>query len=269
MEDNNSKRPKKKPENPIREWISDNLRYIMLFGGIALAAVLIFVAVRAFSGSRQNDTGAEPTPTVSVSPTPTETPSATPTETPEATQTPEATPTETPTPEPTVEVTATPEPTPAESLTEANADVSGVITTYMNSLASADADTAASVLESIDDADRAAISEGAYADSYNNINVYTYPGDVEGSYVAFVRYEYTYAGYGTMLPALTQFYVYTDESGNLRIASEQTQQTKEAYMSELLSRADVSELVSSVQSEYDAALASDPALAEYVASISQ
>ena len=277
MEENRRKRPEKKPENPVREWISDNLRYIMLFGGIALAVVIIAVAVNMFAGpgdadedSQQSSAGSSVTSEISSSSEGdssedsgdgTDADSSTDSES-EADADPSVSESAEPAEEGSVQ-----EASPA--LSDADADVAGVVTAYMNALVSGDADAAAAVLENITDEDRTAIAQGVYADSYDNFTVYSYPGDTDGSYVAFVRYEYTYPGYGTPVPALTQFYVFTRDDGNLCIASEATQQSKANYMNSLLEREDVAQLVSEVKSAYEAALASDPALAEYINSISQ
>ena len=258
------KRPARKPENPVKEWISDNLRYLMLIGGIIILVVIIFFVARAIIGNGSDSSSAASVSTVSeskdesdaadekstsvdssansseVSVTPTETPEATPTE--EASQ--------------------------DVSLTEASADVTNVVTTYFNALSSGDASAAASVLESISDEDSAAISQGLYSTSYTDIKVYSYPGDVDGSYFVLARYNYTYPGYETAVPALTQLYVFTRDDGSLCIASDETQQTKSELFDEILKRDDVSSLVNEAKAEYDAVLAADPSLAEYINGLS-
>lgn len=289
MEDNKRKKPARKPENPMREWISDNLRYIMLFGGIALAVIIIAVAVRMFAGtdettdnSSQSVSDTSVTSEIDSSSDTEDSSSNTEDETDEVSEESESSSSEVSESESSSSETSEPESSETETdqnssaeqeteetLTDAGEDVSGVVTSYMNALVSGDADAAASVLESITDEDRTAIAQGVYANSYNNFAVYSYPGDTDGSYVAFVRYEYTYPGYSTPVPALTQFYVFTRDDGSLCIASEATQQAKADYLNSILTREDVAQLVSEVQGAYDAALASDPALAEYINSISQ
>jgi hypothetical protein len=262
VENGRRKRPVKRPENPVREWISDNLRYIMLFGGIALAVVIIVVVVRAFGPSGQEDgaqQGSQITSEISGESS---------LETSQETEDMQAE-------EPEASITTQPESTSEPSgqaqdgteavLETAGADVENVVSTYLNALAAGDTQTAASVLETMSAEDAAAIEQGLFSDSYSNFSVYTYPGEEEGSYVAFVRYEYTYPGYDTLVPALTQFYLFTAEDGRLLIASAQTQQAKAEYMESLLEREDVSELINTVRGEYDAALASDPSLAQYIA----
>ena len=258
--DNNGKRPVKKPENPVREWISDNLRYLILIGVIIIVAVAIFFVARAImqEGSKQTNASSvsqqnttESTTDITSKSTSADTSSVSiKSESTAATQTPTA------------------EPTQEASLTEASGDVSNVITTYFNALSSKDASAAASVLETLSDEDSAAISAGQYASNYTDISVYSYPGDVDGSYFVLAKYNYTYPEYTTLVPALTQFYVFTRDDGSLCIASEETQQSKAALFDEILQRDDVSALVNEVKTQYDAALASDPALAEYINGIS-
>lgn len=276
MDENRKKRPAKKPENPVREWISDNLRYILLIAIIAVAAILIFVMVRALMGNSDTSTSVQSSVSVVSESSETSNESSSSTVSDSSTisesSTSESSVTSDSSQEDETTVssssTETSETSTQTELETASADVTTVINTYLSALAAGDADTAASVLETLDDEDRAAISQGLFANSYNNAEVYTYPGDVDGSYVVFVQYDYTYSGYSTSLPALTQFYVFTKDDGSLCIASEATQETKADYIASVTANEDVQTLISTVQGEYDAALASDSALAAYVASLS-
>ena len=56
MDEERNKRPVKKVENPVREWISDNLRYIMLIGGIALVVIIAFVLFTVLGSKGGQDT---------------------------------------------------------------------------------------------------------------------------------------------------------------------------------------------------------------------
>ena len=269
MDGNKRKRPVKKPENPVREWISDNLRYIMLFGGIALAVVIVVFAVRAFTGGVSSDSSSiQSSADTSINSGENDTTQDVSGETNSDGEDQEL-----------KEDNSGEQNGDAESesgsgqeeeaaLEPASEDITNVVSSYLNALAQKDADAAASVMESMTAEDRTAISQGGFAESYNNLEVHSYPGDTAGAYVVFATYDYTYPGYGTAVPALTQFYVITRDDGSLCIASEQTQESKAEYMNSLLTRVDVAVLINTVQTEYEAALASDPALAEYINSLS-
>ena len=265
VENERRKRPVKKPENPVREWISDNLRYIMLFGGIAIAVIIIALVVNSFVSSGTQD--GEPQEESSISS--------------EISTEEDSEPAAEPSAEPDIngqtgaDLQEEGQQTDVQQEDEdiltgqqdVQTDVMNIVTTYFNALSNADSFSASSVLESIGTEDMEAIENGSFAGGYSNFTVYTYPGAEEDSYVAFVRYEYTYPGYDTHVPGLTQFYILTRDDGSLCIASEETQQSKAGYMESLLTRDDVSELINTVQDEYDAALAADPALAQYIASL--
>ncbi|HIV17474.1 MAG TPA: hypothetical protein IAB17_05740 [Candidatus Alectryocaccobium stercorigallinarum] len=274
MDGNKRKRPVKKPENPVREWISDNLRYIMLFGGIALAVVIVVLAVRAFSGGDSAENNSQQVSTVNSDgdeaeqDNPNEADVEASDEDSQSDSLENSSIENDASAQESTDETSTDEQDADASLAPASESVVNVVSSYLNALAAKDAEAAAAVMESITDEDRAAIIQGSFAESYNNLEVYSYPGDTNGSYVAFAVYDYTYPGYATAVPALTQFYIITKSDGSMCVASDQTQEAKAEYMSSLLGRVDVAVLINTIQSEYEAALASDPALAEYIDSVS-
>ncbi len=269
MDDERNKRPVKKPENPVREWISDNLRYIILFGAIAVIVVICFILFSMLasnvSSSAQNNESSiisanetTPTPTTTVEPTVTPTTDAQVTAEPDTAE--DQTVTEAPSDEEQTENTDT-------GLTESTDAVSETVNNFLNALSTGNADEAAAVVDGISSDDLASISDQSYGESYQNIVVYSYPGDESGTYVAFAKYEYKYPGYDTALPALTQLYLVTAQDGSLKIASDDVQNSKADYLNSVLENSEVKNLVDSVQQQYDAALASDPALAEYINSM--
>lgn len=258
--DHRDRRPVRK-ENPVREWISDNLRYIMLFGAIAIIAVAVIFGIRAIAGHReeaeevlQNSQSAEPTETVE----PTERPKAT--ETPKPTETPE--PTETPKP------TETPEPTEeAQGLSQENQPVQDLVASYYSALTNRNGDALTGLVDQLTDADRAAVENNQLIESYSNVQTYTYPGTEDNSYIVFASYDYKYTDYEEELPALTQFYVYPDEGGNLQLAAEITDSSVQEHIQQVLAEPEVQALIGQVQAEYDAVLSSNPELQSYVASL--
>lgn len=264
MDEERNKRPVKKVENPVREWISDNLRYIMLIGGIALVVIIAFVLFTVL-GSKGGQNTASNKSDVKVTAEPSVT--AEPTKAPEATVTPEVTAEPTETPAPSQEAQEDAAAQESTGLSESGEDVSSVVTRFFNSLSQGNADETAQVVDGISSEDLAAVSEHSYGESYENIKVYSYPGDADGTYVAFARYDYKYPGYDTYLPALTQLYLITGQDGSIKIASDAVQNEKADYLNSVLENSDVKDLVDNVKQQYDAALASDPALAEYVSSM--
>ena len=272
MDENRDKKPVRK-ENPVREWISDNLRYMILIAAIIAIVVAVVFGVKVISShlgggdssasssvSQEPETSPEPTaeatPDVTDTPVPTDTPAAT------------ATPTVTPSPTPSEAPAATPAPTEEpEQLTQANTGVSEVVTGYYNALTAKDADALSAYVDQLSQEDRAVVSGQNLIESYSNIQVLTYPGPEKNSYVAFVSYDYKYSGYGTPLPGLTQLYLYQKDDGRLYIASETTEESVKSYVSQILEKEDVKQLIADTRKEYDAVLNAHGDLKAYVDSL--
>lgn len=277
--DQKGKRPVRK-ENPVREWISDNLRYIMLIAVIAVIVIAVIFGIRAIAGhgggeedrqtvqSSSPETGEDssasstPEPTETATPTPTATPEPTETATPTPTATPEPTETATPTP------TATPEPTQTAGLTQDNQEVQSLIAAYYSALTDRNPDALTGIVDELTEEDRAVVANNQLIESYSNVQTYTYPGEQDGTYVVFASYDYKYINYEEQLPALTQFYVYRNESGSLCMASEISDSSVQSYIQQVLGRTDVQTLIGQVQAEYDAVLSSNSELQAYVESLS-
>ena len=277
--DQKGKRPVRK-ENPVREWISDNLRYIMLIAVIAVIVIAVIFGIRAIVGhgggeenqqtvqSSSPETGEDssvsstPEPTETATPTPTATPEPTETATPTPTATPEPTETATPTP------TATPEPTEAAGLTQDNQEVQSLIAAYYSALTDRNPDALTGIVDELTEEDRAVVANNQLIESYSDVQTYTYPGEQDDTYVVFASYNYKYRNYEEQLPALTQFYVYRNESGSLCMASEISDSSVQSYIQQVLGRTDVQTLIGQVQAEYDAVLSSNSELQAYVESLS-
>lgn len=280
-------------ENPIREWISDNLRYMLLILAIAIVVVAIVLGVKLFSdrmsredgggnsnvsgesqstaeGSDFEDSGKAggvtitPDAKASVTVTPTATPTVTPT------ATPTATPTEVAATTPTVTPTATPAATPTEEpdrLERAKSDVSEVVERYFEALGARDTETLSAYMEQLTEEDRAAVEANQQIGGYSNITVYSYKGAQDNSYVVLASYTYQYQGYDTEIPGLTQLYVFQKEDGKLCIASENTEANLETYINQVLEREDVQQLKNEVQAQYDEVMNNHPELQAYVESL--
>ena len=219
----------------FREWVSDNLRYMLLILAIiAVVGIGILIVHLVTSGS--DDGEAEPKAEVTA------------------------------TPEPAAESQSGQ--AAAEFAAENNAQVSTVATTYYQALAAKDMDTVKSCVDALAAEDEAQILEEDMVEAYNDIATYTLNGTEEGTYIAFVSYNCKYKGIDTQLPMLTELYMYTNTEGNLVIAADVETDTAIAEaMSSALEQEDVKSLVGNVQASYDQALESDAALKAYVESI--
>jgi hypothetical protein len=248
MEEKKNRKPVRK-ENPFREWVSDNLRYILLIAAIAVVAAAVVLIVSAVS---RHSSAQEPPAAESVGTA--EDPQDSGEEDPEGTPVPSEGPQE----------TATPAPEEEPVLEPADSDVTAAVTGYLEALAAGDADSLAAYVDELSEEDRAVVENNQRIDAYSNIEVFTYPGPEEDTWVAFASYDYRYAGYDTALPGLTQLYLYQAADGKLQIASDTSEGEIAGYISGILEKEDVKELITSIQKEYDAVLAAHGDLKAYV-----
>lgn len=244
----------------FREWLSDNLRYILL--GLAIIAVLVilFFGIRFLSSAfgddekdnpkvteQQKDTGEEKDKEAEEdnSPIPEE-------------QAPEAV-------EPTQEPASEEE---TKNVLEKNAypAVNTLMQNYYTALGNKDVDGLKKLVEQLDPTEEKSILNSHYIEGYSNVEVYTRQGLTEGSYVVFACYGHKYTGYDTVLPGLSCLYVETGEDGSLYIVAEPNEE-QQNWMSDMTNQEDTQELIAAKQKEYDDALAADEALSSYLSEL--
>ena len=275
MEDK-GKKPQRK-ENAFREWVSDNLRYILLILGIAVIIAAVILGIRLISGWSGGQNREPQAVSQSKTPEPTQEPEEeTVTPTPEKTETPTPTPEETaePTPEETEtpEAAETPEPSPAETEPEETGspeqEIQNLLTAYYQALSDKNPDGLSGLVDSLTVEDRQAVAENQVIASYSGVRTYVYAGADENSYVVLASYNYRYSGYDQSLPALTQFYVYGDGSGNYWLASDVPDSAAAARIQEVLGMPEVQQLISDTRAAYESVLDSDSSLKAYAESLS-
>ena len=215
----------------FREWLSDNLRYIMLIGGILILLLLIFFGIRAVSGVINNSDDAKEeqmeASTESATPAPTETP------------------------EDPLEKNAYPE-------------VNALICSYYDALGKKDVTTLQTLVDDLDPSEESKIENSQYIDGYSNVEVYTKKGMADDTYVVFAKYNYICTGVDTPVPALSQLYVVKD-GDDYKISQTAEEDAKiQAYVSDVLQDTDVQELISETEDAYQQAQNSDPDLKEFL-----
>lgn len=224
----------------FREWVSDNLRYMLLILAILVVVGIILLVVHLLSSGSEKEEGKR-TPDVSVS-----SGSDAASDSGKANQ-PEA---------------------GKEFAAENNAQVSAVATTYFTALASKDMETVKKTVDTLSAEDEAQIEAEDRVERYNDITTYTLDGPEDGTYIAFVNYNCKYKDIETQLPMLVELYMYTGSGGSLVIASDvESDPELTAAMNEALQQEKVKELVGNVNASYEQAMESDPELKAYVASI--
>ena len=228
---------KKKAANPVREWISDNLRYMLLILIVLIAALAVFLIYREVSERRQVGSGTVVTDSSSTSASAASVSSSSGEKEQEKTEVVTATPTPTPTPTP----TATP--MPDVSLTEMNPAATESVQNYFYSLQ--------------------ATGENENVEYYDSIHVQTCPGPTEGTYIAYADYEYKYWNYDALIPALTEMYLAPDANGTLQEVSNVPEDVQ-AYITNVRQTESVQNLIQEVTARYQAVMDANPDLNEYI-----
>lgn len=147
----------------------------------------------------------------------------------------------------------------------AHADVNALMRTYFDALADGDISTVSAVTSGLDATEQVQITELAnYIDSYPAIDVYTKPGKEDGSYICFVVTQVRFKDRDELIPGMQTIYVCTNAQGSLYINEDESDQDTVSYIRKISQQDDVVDLNNRVQEEYNALLASDSDLKQYI-----
>lgn len=145
-------------------------------------------------------------------------------------------------------------------------DVNSLFIEYYNAVAAGDADTIQSMSSALSDEEKIRVQELAvYIDSYTTVDVYTKTGPVDASYVAYVYTKLKLKDHEWEIPGLQTMYVCTRDDGTLYINNEESQPAEvSSYIREVSVQDDVVDLSNQTAAEYNALLASDSELSDYL-----
>ena len=290
-------------KDKIREWISDNLRYMLLIGAILLivAAVLLIVhlvspkndgkssggtvtssstgnnvpdkktQVKADSKADSEDsTGTSSDVSASVNDSSADASSTDTASAPDA----EAEPTSAPE---AADDTNNTENTDNTDNTDNTAvsfavdnvpEVSTVLEQYYTALGARDINGLFAVTDNLTAEEQAQIEAESDVESYGDVKAYTISGPSDGTYIAFVSSRCKYLGINQTLPMLSEYYLYTTEDGILKIMDDtDSDAAVTEAMKAALEKEEVKNLIEQVQNDYQNALDADASLRAYVESI--
>ena len=279
-------------KDKIREWISDNLRYMLLIGAILLivAAVLLIVhlvspkndgkssggtvtssstgnnvpdkktQVKADSKADSEDsTGTSSDVSDSANASSTDTASA-----PDA----EAEPTSAPEAADDTNNTENTDNTAVSFAADNVPEVSTVLEQYYTALGARDINGLFAVTDNLTAEEQAQIEAESDVESYGDVKAYTISGPSDGTYIAFVSSRCKYLGINQTLPMLSEYYLYTTEDGILKIMDDtDSDAAVTEAMKAALENEEVKNLIEQVQNDYQNALDADASLRAYVESI--
>lgn len=284
-------------KDKIREWISDNLRYMLLIGAILLivAAVLLIVHLvspkndgkssggTVTSSSTGNNVPDKKTQVKADSKTDSEDSTGISSDVSDSANDSSADASSTDTasaPDAEAEPTSEPEAADDTSNTE-NTDntavsfaadnvpeVSTVLEQYYTALGARDINGLFAVTDNLTAEEQAQIEAESDVESYGDVKAYTISGPSDGTYIAFVSSRCKYLGINQTLPMLSEYYLYTTEDGSLKIMDDtDSDAAVTEAMKAALENEEVKNLIEQVQNDYQNALDADASLRAYVESI--
>ena len=284
-------------KDKIREWISDNLRYMLLIGAILLivAAVLLIVHLvspkndgkssggTVTSSSTGNNVPDKKTQVKADSKADSEDSTGISSDVSDSANDSSADASSTDTasaPDAEAEPPSEPEAADDTSNTE-NTDnmavsfaadnvpeVSTVLEQYYTALGARDINGLFAVTDNLTAEEQAQIEAESDVESYGDVKAYTISGPSDGTYIAFVSSRCKYLGINQTLPMLSEYYLYTKEDGSLKIMDDtDSDAAVTEAMKAALENEEVKNLIEQVQNDYQNALDADASLRAYVESI--
>lgn len=284
-------------KDKIREWISDNLRYMLLIGAILLivAAVLLIVhlvspkndgkssggtvtssstgsnvpdkktQVKADSKADSEDsTGISSGVSDSANDSSADASSTDTASAPDA----EAEPTSEPEAADDTSNTENTDNTAVSFAADNVPEVSTVLEQYYTALGARDINGLFAVTDNLTAEEQAQIEAESDVESYGDVKAYTISGPNDGTYIAFVSSRCKYLGINQTLPMLSEYYLYTKEDGSLKIMDDtDSDAAVTEAMKAALENEEVKNLIEQVQNDYQNALDADASLRAYVESI--
>ena len=233
----------------FREWLSDNLRYILLGLAIILVFIIVFCIVRLVTGGSRKTKNDNPQ-TVNTQTVDQQQEATT-----EAGEDAAAT--------PSADAKA------GSELVRNDAAVLTIAQKYYDAVAAKDVAALSQIVDPWNDTVEDKILSNDVIESYNNIATYSKDGVEAGSYVVFVYAEDKVTGYETLVPSLSRLYLVTGEGGDLVVKSDwDTDSAIVDYVDSVTSDADVRALRSDVTKQYETAINSDEDLKAFLEGIS-
>lgn len=284
-------------KDKIREWISDNLRYMLLIGAILLivAAVLLIVHLvspkndgkssggTVTSSSTGNNVPDKKTQVKADSKADSEDSTGISSDVSDSAKDSSADASSTDTAsapdaeaEPTSELEAADDTSNTENTDNTAVsfaadnvpEVSTVLEQYYTALGARDINGLFAVTDNLTAEEQAQIEAESDVESYGDVKAYTISGPSDGTYIAFVSSRCKYLGINQTLPMLSEYYLYTKEDGSLKIMDDtDSDAAVTEAMKAALENEEVKNLIEQVQNDYQNALDADASLRAYVESI--
>ena len=172
----------------FREWLSDNLRYIMLGAAVLVVVLIIVLVVKLVSGGSSDKPDDNAGTAVTT----------------DAGNSVEA---ESENGAPGVPAASS---SSASELVKDDAAILTLIRKLYSAIASQDVTALSEIVVPWNDEIEAELLKNVMIESYNNISTYSKPGLNQGDYMVYVYFEGKLDGFETLAPSLRERYVITD-----------------------------------------------------------
>ncbi|MCR5425307.1 MAG: SH3 domain-containing protein [Lachnospiraceae bacterium] len=163
-----------------------------------------------------------------------------------------------------------PEEEPIEVPLVSNTDekVDALFRSYYECLSNGDTETLLSLCDVMEDKDLLRLKEYSNYLSYEIREIYTQPGPVEGSYIAYVYTMVVFDSYpDTPMPAYNGFFIRTREDGSVYIYQSELTEEENAYISSAASFDEVVQLNNVVNVEYNELVVEHPEILSYISEL--
>ena len=218
----------------FREWLSDNLRYILLGIAVCLVVVIVVCVVRLVGGSSRNSKKTDAQAVEQVT---------------EASQNTAASSTA---------------PEASSSLKKDDASILELVKQYYTAVAAKDTATLATIVSPWTDDMQSSILSNTMIESYDNISTYSKAGPSDGTYVVYAYYDGKIKDISTEAPSLALLYVVTDDSGSLVVGDRNASTEVADFISKATAASDVQALKNDVNQKLLEAENSDPDLKAFL-----
>lgn len=147
----------------------------------------------------------------------------------------------------------------------AYADVNALIVSYYEAVANGDVDKVTSISNNVEDAEKKRITElSKYVESFPGVEIYSKPGPVEGSHLAYVYTTVKFTEYDVLVPGMQAFYICKNEDGSLYINEGEEEANIMEYIQGVSLQDDVVELYNKMTVDYNNTLLENEQMALFL-----
>ncbi len=142
--------------------------------------------------------------------------------------------------------------------------VNDLVATYYDALETGDSQAALAINSYLTESEQMYIVEmGEFIDRFTTIEVYTKPGPIENSYLAYVYYEVKFVGSDVEGPGMTAYYICCNEEGKYYINEGTESEEITSYIEEMSLQDDVVELNNRVSVAFNELITNDLVFSQF------